>query len=134
MPLLVPLGRVLFSLIFMLGVAHHFSHETIAAASAHGVPLAHVAVPLAGILAFAGGLSIALGYHARIGAILVLAFLVPVTLVMHKFWGVADPQQAAMQYASFMKNTALAGAALLFVYGGSGPYSLAPRAGSLGVR
>jgi putative oxidoreductase len=81
-------------------------------------------VPLAGLLALAGGLSIMLGFHARIGALVLLIFLVPVTLVMHKFWGLPDPQMAMMQKTHFMKNVALMGACLLLMYYGSGPYSL----------
>jgi putative oxidoreductase len=121
---LVPIGRVLFALIFVASVISHFSGATIAEAAAHGVPLATIVVPLAGILALIGGVSIMLGYRARFGALLLLVFLVPVTLVMHKFWGVADPQMAALQKVEFMKNTALAGACLLLMYFGSGPYSL----------
>ncbi len=57
-------------------------------------------------------------------ALLLLVFLVPVTLVMHQFWGIADPQIAMMQKVNFMKNTSLIGACLLVMYYGSGPYSL----------
>ena len=88
------------------------------------MPWATVLVPLAGIVALVGGVSILLGYRARFGALLLLVFLVPVTLVMHKFWGIADPQVAMMQKAHFMKNTSLIGACLLIMYYGSGPYSL----------
>ena len=118
----------MFSLIFILSVPGDFKEATIAHAASAGVPLAHVAVPLAGILALVGGLSIALGYHARLGGIALLLFLVPVTLFMHKFWGIADPQAAQMQQANFVKNVALMGTALLFVYGGAGAYSLDARA------
>jgi len=118
----------MFSLIFVLGVPNHFKQATIDYAAAAGVPLAHVAVPLAGIIALVGGLSIALGFHARLGAIALLVFLVPVTLFMHRFWGLSDPQQAQMQQINFMKNLALMGAALFFVYAGSGAYSLDARA------
>jgi len=121
---LVPIGRILFSLIFITAVFSHFSSGAIAAASAHGVPLATLAVPAAGILAFLGGVSILLGYRARFGAFLVLVFLVPVTLIMHKFWGIADAQQAMMQKANFMKNVSLMGGALMIMYYGSGPASL----------
>ena len=121
---LVPVGRILFSLIFITAVFSHFSSGAIAAASAHGVPLATLAVPAAGILAFLGGVSILLGYRARFGAFLVLVFLVPVTLIMHKFWGIADAQQAMMQKANFMKNVSLMGGALMIMYYGSGPASL----------
>jgi len=121
---LVPIGRILFSLIFITAVFSHFTGGAIAAASAHGVPLATLAVPAAGILAFLGGVSILLGYRARFGAFLVLVFLVPVTLIMHKFWGIADAQQAMMQKANFMKNVSLMGGALMIMYYGSGPASL----------
>jgi putative oxidoreductase len=121
---IVPIGRVLFALIFVTSVVGHVSSAEIAEAAAHGVPLATIAVPLAGLVALVGGLSIMLGYRARFGALLLLVFLVPVTLVMHKFWGLADPQTAMLQKIQFMKNTSLVGACLLIMYYGSGPYSL----------
>jgi putative oxidoreductase len=121
---LVPIGRVLFALIFVASIVGHFSSAEITEAAAHGVPLASVLVPLAGVLALLGGLSVMLGYRARFGALLLLVFLVPVTLVMHKFWGLADPQMAMMQRIHFMKNTSLIGACLLIIHFGSGPYSL----------
>jgi putative oxidoreductase len=121
---LVPMGRVLFSLIFIAGVFNHFSGQTIAAAAAHGVPLATIAVPAAGILAFLGGVSVLLGYRARFGAFLLILFLVPVTLVMHNFWAVHDPMQAALQKVMFMKNVSMMGGALMIMHYGSGPASL----------
>ena len=121
---LVPVGRVLFAVIFVASVMGHFTSGEIAQASAHGVPFAHLLVPLSGILALIGGVSVILGYRAKLGALLLLIFLVPVTLFMHKFWGIADPQMAMMQKINFMKNAALAGTCLMLMYFGSGPYSL----------
>jgi putative oxidoreductase len=121
---IVPIGRALFALIFITSVFQHFSRAAIDSAAAHGVPLAIVAVPLAGVIAFVGGLSVLLGYRARFGAFLLLLFLVPVTLVMHRFWGVADPTMAQIQKAMFMKNLALIGSTLLLMYYGPGPVSL----------
>jgi putative oxidoreductase len=83
-----------------------------------------VLVPLSGILALVGGLSVLLGYRARFGAFLLLLFLVPVTLIMHRFWGLSDPQMVMMQKANFMKNVSLIGATLVIMYYGSGPVSL----------
>lgn len=121
---IVPIGRVLFSLIFITSAFTHFTRGTIDAASAHGVPLATVLVPAAGILALIGGVSVLLGYRARFGAFLLLLFLVPVTLVMHRFWGLADPQVAQLQKVMFMKNLSMMGGALMVMYYGSGPASL----------
>src|SRR5579885_1598664 len=94
----VPLGRLLFVAIFLEALPGHFRHATIAAAAQHGVPLAAVAVPLSGIVAFVGALSVLLGVRARVGAWLLVLFLVPVTLTMHDFWHYADPLAARMQY------------------------------------
>jgi putative oxidoreductase len=124
---LVLLGRFFYALIFLMAAANHFSKQTISYAAAQGVPLASVAVPLSGIIALAGGLSIVLGYHAKTGAWLIVLFLVPVTLMMHKFWTVHDPVMAQTQMAMFMKNVALLGAALLITQFGSGPLSLDAR-------
>jgi len=121
---LVPIGRALFALIFVISVIGHFTGAEIAQASAHGVPFATIVVPLSGILALVGGVSVVLGYRARFGAFLLVIFLVPVTLVMHRFWGISDPQLAMMQQINFLKNTSLIGACLLVMYHGSGPYSL----------
>jgi|SRR5690349_16102952 putative oxidoreductase len=121
---IVPVGRALFALIFIASVFSHFTRAAIDGAAAHGVPLATIAVPLAGLLAFVGGVSVLLGYRARFGAFLLLLFLVPVTFVMHAFWSVPDPTMAMVQKAMFMKNVSLMGGALLIMYYGPGPVSL----------
>jgi putative oxidoreductase len=121
------LGRFLFSLIFIMSAAGHFSKENIAYAAAQGVPLASITVPFSGIVALLAGLSILLGYRAKLGAWVVVLFLIPVSLAMHKFWGVADPMMAKMQMAHFMKNVSILGSALLISQLGTGPWSLEGR-------
>jgi putative oxidoreductase len=123
----VLLGRFLYVLIFLMAAPNHFSKQTIAYAAAQGAPLASIVVPLSGIIALAGGLSILLGYRATIGSWLIVLFLVPVTPMMHKFWTVHDPMMAQMQMVMFMKNVALLGAALLITHFGAGPLSLDAR-------
>jgi putative oxidoreductase len=123
----VVLGRFLFVLIFLMAGANHFNKQTIGYAASQGVPLASIAVPLSGVLAIAGGLSILLGYRAKLGAWLLVLFLVPVTLMMHKFWAVQDPMMAQMQMILFMKNVAMLGGALLISQFGAGPFSLDAR-------
>ena len=122
----VLLGRFFFALIFLMAGPNHFSSQAIAFAASQGVPLASIAVPLSGMIALAGGLSILLGYRARIGAWLIAVFLVAVT-PMHKFWGIADPMMQQMQMVLFMKNVAMLGGALLISQFGSGPWSLDSR-------
>jgi putative oxidoreductase len=124
----VPIGRCLFALIFLMSGLTHFSNETISYAASQGVPLASAAVPVSGVLALAGGLSVALGYKTRIGALLLVLFLVPVTLMMHRFWGLSDPQAAMMQQGMFLKNVSILGGAILLGYFGAGPLSIDGRA------
>lgn len=124
---LAPVGRVLFGLIFVLAAPGHFSAGTIAYAASQGVPLATVAVPVAGIISLVGGLSVALGFRTRIGAWLLAVFLVPVTLFMHRFWGIPDPMMAQNQMVHFLKNLSMLGAALYLAWAGAGPVSLDAR-------
>jgi putative oxidoreductase len=118
------LGRVFFSLLFIVAGFGHFSDATIGYAASQGVPYAGLLVPLSGLMAMIGGAMILLGYRAKIGGWVLAAFLVPVTFKMHAFWGIGDPTEAAIQQAMFMKNIALLGGALTYAYFGSGPYSI----------
>jgi len=123
----VLLGRLFFALIFLTAGPNHFSSQMIAYAASQGVPLVSIVVPFSGLLAIVGGLSILLGYRARIGAWLIAIFLVGVTPMMHKFWIVPDPMMHQLQMIMFMKNVAMLGGALLISQLGSGPWSLDSR-------
>ena len=123
----VVLGRLFFVLIFLMSGPLHFSKQEVAYAAAQGVPLPAILVPFSGLLAVAGGLSILLGYRAKLGAWLIVLFLIPVTLMLHKFWTVTDPMMAQLQMILFMKNVSMVGGALLISQFGAGPFSLDAR-------
>jgi putative oxidoreductase len=118
-----PLGRLLLVAIFLLSAPLHFTRDAIPYAAMNGVPFARFAVPLSGLIALAGGLSVLIGYHAKAGAWLLVLFLVPVTLMMHAFWRVPDPTFAVMQQIMFMKNVAILGGVLMIAHFGAGPVS-----------
>jgi len=118
------IARVLFAAIFLAAAPRHFTDEAVGHAQELGVPLARLAVPLSGALAILGALSVLVGYQARLGALALIGFLVPVTLMMHAFWRIADPVQVHIQQAMFMKNVSMLGGALLLVYFGAGPLSI----------
>jgi putative oxidoreductase len=120
-------GRVLFALVFLIAGPRLFQAGSAQAAAQHGLPLSQFFVPAAGVLALLGGLSILLGYRARIGAWMIAIFLLVVTPVMHNFWAVADPTMAQTQFVNFMKNTSMLGGALLITQFGGGPWSLDAR-------
>jgi putative oxidoreductase len=121
---IVLLGRLLFALIFIMSGPRHFLSATIGYAASQGVPMASIIVPISGLLAILGGLSILLGFRARLGAWLIVLFLVGVTPMMHNFWAVSDPMMHQMQMIMFMKNMSMLGGALIISQLGSGPWSL----------
>jgi putative oxidoreductase len=123
------MGRLFYSLIFVVAGFGHFTHQEIAYAAAQGIPIAGVLLPASGIMAIVGGLSILLGFHGKLGAWLLVLFLVPVTFAMHNFWAVKDPMMQQIQMAMFLKNFSMLGSALFFTQMGTGPLSLDSRRG-----
>ena len=121
---LVPIGRALFASIFVLAGGSHFDPETIRHAADHGVSFAYLLVPASGVLSLLGGMSVLVGYRAKLGAALLAFFLVPVTLTMHAFWTAADAQAAQIQTVMCFKNVSLLGGTMLIAYFGPGPYSV----------
>jgi putative oxidoreductase len=117
-------GRQLFSMIFIIASAGHFGSQTMEAAARHGVPWPELLVPISGVIALVGGLSVFLGLYTRFGTWLLVIFLVPVTLMMHNFWAAPDPMTFQLERAMFLKNVALLGGALLINYFGADPLSL----------
>src|SRR5215472_18225027 len=72
------LGRLSFVLIFLMAGFTHMARQTVAYAASQGVPAASVLVPLSGVMALVGSLSILLGYRAKLGAWLIVIFLIGV--------------------------------------------------------
>ena len=63
---------------------------------------------LAAIFAGLGGLFVLLGIKVRLGAILLILFLIPVTVIMHAFW-MYDGSMREMQMMTFLKNISMIG-------------------------
>lgn len=118
------IGRVLFSWIFIMKSLDLFSGKMMSQAASCGVPMPGFLVPIAGILALLGGLSVMLGYRVKLGAWLLVIFLLPTTFAMHKFWASDDMLLMMMHQFCFLKNVSLMGTALMLSYLGSGPFSL----------
>jgi putative oxidoreductase len=125
------LGRVLLSAIFLMSALGNKipNFQSVAGAMAsEGVPAPRVLLAGAIVFLIAGGLSVVLGYRARVGATLLLIFLVMATYYFHDFWAVSDPKLQQEQMIQFFKNVALMGAMLLVIANGTGPFSLDGRA------
>lgn len=63
-------GRFLYSIIFLKTIMNHFTAEAIGYAVFSGIPVAYVLVPLSGILAIVGAISIILGYKTKWGGLI----------------------------------------------------------------
>jgi uncharacterized membrane protein YphA (DoxX/SURF4 family) len=111
------IGRVLFAVVFVVSPALALRQLSmlVGAPPLRWMPpaLRKPVVGATSVVAIAGAVLIALGLWPDLGALLVLAFLVAVTPVMHRFWEVEDPGQRAIRRGSFLINVSLAGAALL---------------------
>ena len=121
------LGRILLCTIFLLSALGNKipNFQAVAGYMAkEGVPAPQVMLAGAIVFLIAGSLSVILGYKARIGAALLLIFLVLASYYFHDFWTVSDPQARQEQMIQFMKNLGLMGAMLLVIANGTGPLSL----------
>ena len=114
------IGRILFALLFVSsGFMAHLGaggKQGVEYARSLGAPSPDLLVPLSGVTIIVGGLLVALGIWADLGALLIIGFLLGITPIMHAFWKLDDPQMKAIQSAMFFKNTALLGAALIIFY------------------
>ncbi len=117
-------ARILLSWMFLQSAYAHLTQVKPmgAYAKSAGVPLPEVAVAGTGVMLLAGGLSLLLGFHPRIGAGLLFIFLVVVAFWMHAFWRVTDPMQRGAQRAQFWKNITIAGAMLWIFVNTSWPW------------
>ncbi|MEM7052033.1 MAG: DoxX family protein [Acidobacteriota bacterium] len=105
------LGRILLSGIFLMSA---FGKITDFAGSqaymeSKGMPMTGLLLAGAIVLELFGGLSLVTGFKARLGALALIIFLIPATLIFHTNF--ADQ----MEVIAFLKNLSILGG-LLMVY------------------
>jgi putative oxidoreductase len=114
------IGRILLVLIFLnSGIGKVGNFEGTAQYMAK-FGMSNTTLFLLGAIVFEllGSITVILGYFTRFGALLILIFLVPTTLIFHTNF--ADP----MQMIQFMKNVSMFGGCLLLLSAGGGRFSL----------
>jgi putative oxidoreductase len=120
------LGRIALGAIFIisgLGKLAAWS-GTAAYAGSKGVSVPLLAIATA--FEVLGAVSVVLGFKARWGAVALLIFLVPVTLVFHNFWAV-PAQQQQVEMVNFLKNLGIGGGLLIVLGRGAGAFSIDSR-------
>ena len=122
-------GRVLFVGLFMSTAVNHIRSRDRYVAIAKGrIPIPYVAGWPAGVWLLLADVSLVLGVWPDIGALMLAAFLVPITILFHPFWAISDPAQRRTQEMNFYRNVSLVGAALalfaLFSVVGPGRFAI----------
>src|SRR5512136_82070 len=115
----VLIGRILLVLIFLksgVGKIENFQGTAQYMAS-HGMPYTNFFLVGAIFFELVGSITVIFGYFARFGALLLLIFLIPTTLIFHNIF--ADPKMMIQ----FMKNVSMFGGLLVLLGFGPGRLS-----------
>ena len=98
----------------MSGINHFTKIEAMTGyAKYKKLPAAKLGVLISGLMLVIGGITIILGYYADLGALLLAIFLVLAAFIFHNFWKETDATAKQNEMLGFMKDMALAGAALI---------------------
>ncbi len=113
------IGRVLYGGFFVvMGMNHFTKFGALAAyAASKRVPFPRIAVLVSGLMIVLGGLAILLGATAylNVAVLLIVLFLFFVSIMMHNFWALSDPQMRTIEMVNFLKNMALLGAGFMIL-------------------
>jgi uncharacterized membrane protein YphA (DoxX/SURF4 family) len=115
-PAIAVAGRVMFTLIFFVsGVTHFAVLNDYVALMPAAIPFRPFWVIISGVVELIGAGLIVSNRYPRLGAWLIVLFLVPVTITVHGVAMVAapDPQMRQIQLSFLLKGVAMTGAALL---------------------
>ena len=125
------LGRLMLAAIFLGSAWNKIQNTdgTIAYMTQNGVPEPDILIYGAIAFLILGGLSLVVGFQARIGALLLLIFLGMTTYYFHWFFDMpstteAEQQALQAQQIQFMKNAAIFGGLLMVLAFGPGAMSL----------
>ena len=122
---LILLARVLLSSPFLYSGVDKSWRWSVAQreVAASGLPWPTLLHLVTVVVQLGGGLSVLLGIEARLGALLLLFFLIPVTIMYHPFWK-RSGAELVVEADHSLSNLAIIGGLLVIVALGSGPISL----------
>jgi putative oxidoreductase len=119
---LFPIARALLVGTFVLSAIKHLTHWGAALDEMSNLGMPRSGLLMAGSISLRliGGLSVLTGYRARIGAALLLAFVLPATFLGHAFWAMPLEKQSH-ESVEFLNNLAMAGGVLFVLLAGPSP-------------
>jgi putative oxidoreductase len=112
-------GRILIALIFLDSGIRKFVyyHGTLGYMTKAGLPFPEVLVIASGVIETLCALAIIVGWNTRAAAWVLVAWMIPVTLIFH------NPAGGQDQMVHFMKNLAITGGLLALAAFGPGAWS-----------
>lgn len=119
-------GRILLAIIFIKSGFEKITgfEGTAGYMASKGLPMVQLLLVGTIIIELLGGIMLVVGYKARWAALAIFLWLIPTTLIFHKFWGLADAKEAGMQEIQFLKNITIMGGMLMVYAFGPGRYSI----------
>lgn len=119
------IGRLCMCAIFIItGVWKFLNFDGVSQEmAAKGIPLVPFFLIAAAIIEIIGGFSLFFGYRARLGAAILMLYLIPVTMIFHDFWN-AEESRRYMQIIEFLKNLTIIGGLWDVIGAGAGKISL----------
>jgi putative oxidoreductase len=119
-------GRVLIAWFFLSEVLSRIEdwEGSVELMHMRHVPNAHLLLALALVVMALGAVSLILGYYTRQGALLLFAYTVIVTVLMHDYWRIENTIERSADYELFIRNLAVAGGLLFLVGMGPGPFAI----------
>ncbi len=121
---LVLLGRVLLSALFIWAVIAKVMNlqGTMSYMYSKQMPYIMFFLPAAILLQIVGAFFLLSGYRARLGAWLLILFIIPAAGIFHDFWNLRGTERLTEQIL-FMKDMAILGGLLLITAFGPGKYA-----------
>ncbi|MBY0265477.1 MAG: DoxX family protein [Burkholderiales bacterium] len=119
------LGRLCLAGLFLQSGIDKLLHfdKTLKLMASKAMPIPEILLPPAIAILLAGGVMLLAGWKARWGALALIVFMIPATLVFHSFWTYPEAQ-FVNQFHHFFKNIAIIGGLLLIVGMGPGRMSI----------
>lgn len=119
------IGRVLISAMFLWAAYEKITHwnQTVSYYKSKHIPQLNIVLPVGVGLKILGGLSVLLGWHAHLGALLLLIVSISSLIYIHDWWKKQGTERA-MEKLYFAKDAAIIGGLFMILALGAGHFGL----------
>ena len=118
-------ARICISSLFIWAAIEKMIHwrDTVVSIEKRELPYASLGLPLVLAIQILGGLSILLGYHVQVGALILILYIIPAAILFHNFWKYEETERLT-EKIYFMKDVAIFGSLLLLLVFGGGRFGM----------